>query len=107
MYDHVITLLSSMAGTETDPTGDVNVDLSRKDVFADLKSVGMKENYQALAVGLKPELVFVLADYLDYDGQSEVEYKGLTYQVIRTYRKDTDELEMVVSRYADSEQREV
>lgn len=97
MYDQVITLLSYIP--ETDPAGDTVSTPSRKEVFADLRSVGMKENYQALAVGLKPELVFVLADHLDYDGQKEVEYNGFIYQVIRTYQKDTDELEMVVSRY--------
>lgn len=101
MYDHVITLLSYVS--ETDPAGDTIKTPLRKAVFAELRSVGMKENYQALAVGLKPELVFILADHLDYDGQEEVEYNGLTYQVIRTYRKDSDELEMVVSRYGNAE----
>ena len=58
-------------------------------------SVGMKENYEALAVGLKPELVFVFSDYYDYDDQEFIEYETKRYKVLRTYRKESNELEIV------------
>lgn len=96
MYNDVITLLTI---THTvNEVGDMVESITRADVFAEVKSVGMKEKYEALNVGLKPELVFVLADYYDYDGQEFIEYSSARYKVLRTYRKATNELEIVVTR---------
>lgn len=55
-------------------------------VFCQVKSIGQKEFYQASAVGLKPELKFVIADSFDYDDEKELEYNGKRYSVLRTYR---------------------
>lgn len=96
MYNEVITLLTI---TETiDPIGDLVETIVEKEVFAKVKSIGMKEKYEALAVGLKPEYTFVLADYYDYDDQEDIEYNNERYKVLRTYRKDSNELELVVTR---------
>lgn len=62
--------------------------------FAKLKSIGQSEFYQAQAQGLKPEIEFVLADYLDYDNQEEVIYNNFRYKVLRTYRTEK-EIEIV------------
>lgn len=58
----------------------------RRDVFGGLRSVARSEFYQAQAVGYKPEVVFVLADYLDYDFESLVKHDGKLFRVLRTYR---------------------
>ena len=59
----------------------------------------MREKYKALAGGLEPELVFVLADYMDYGGEQEIEYEKIRYSVTRTfYNEKTDELEITVKR---------
>lgn len=73
-----------------------------RDVFCRLESVGRTEFYQAQATDLRPELVFVLADYLDYDGEFLCIYGGAWYRVIRTYRKG-QELEIVVQRASAEE----
>ena len=62
--------------------------------FARIKSIGQSEFYQAQAQGLKPEIKFVLADYLDYDNQEEVIYNNFRYKVLRTYRTG-NEIEIV------------
>jgi hypothetical protein len=77
----------------------------RREVFAGLRSIGQSEFYQAQATGYKPELKFVLADYLDYDGETLVEYTGTLYRVLRTFRAGQS-LEIVVS-LASAEEAEM
>lgn len=62
--------------------------------FARMKSIGQSEFYQAQAQGLKPEIKFVLADYLDYENQEEVIHNNFRYKVLRTYRTG-NEIEIV------------
>lgn len=96
MYNDVITLLTI---TETpNAIGDLVESVTRKDVFAQVKSIGMRETYEAKAAGLKPELTFLIADYYDYGNQEYIEYETVRYNVVRTYRRDSNELEIVVAR---------
>lgn len=62
--------------------------------LAKIKGIGQTEFYQAQAQGLKPEIKFVLPDYLDYNNQEEVIYNGFRYKILRTFRTGT-ELEIV------------
>ena len=91
----ILTLIQQTKGV--DEYGDPTISETRRDVFCRLASIGQKEFYQAHAVGLQPELKFVLSDYLDYNGESLVEHDGQKYRVLRTYRTGT-ELELVVYR---------
>ena len=96
MYNDVITLLTITEAPNT--IGDIVETITEKDVFAEVKSIGMKESYEALAVGLKPEMSFLIADYYDYDNQEFIEYNSVRYKVLRTYRKGSNELEIVVTK---------
>lgn len=78
---------------------------SRRDVFCSLRSIGQKEFYDAHAIDYHPELKFVLADYLDYKGESLVEHDGTLYRVLRTYHTG-QELEITVIR-ASAEEAEL
>ena len=62
----------------------------------------MKEFYEANARDFYPEMKFILADYLDYDNEQLVDYNGLRYRVLRTYRAG-QELEIVVTRASAEE----
>lgn len=86
MYNDVIQLVSYTEST--DAYGITSRVDTTKDVFAQVKSIGESEFYQAAASGLKPEVKFVIADYLDYSDEKEVEWNGKRYNVLRTYRKD-------------------
>lgn len=70
----------------TDDYGDPVITESSRQVFCRVASIGTKEFYQASATGLKPEIKFILADYLEYQGEKLVQYGGETYHVLRTYR---------------------
>lgn len=91
----VLTLIQQTRGV--DDYGDPVVTEVTREVFAKLGSIGQKEFYQAHAVGLQPELKFVLADYLDYSDEPLVEYEGQRYRILRTYRKG-QQLELTVYR---------
>ena len=96
----VITLIQQTRSV--DDYGDPVITETARDVFAKLGSIGQKEFYQAHAVGLQPEIKFVLADYLDYDGEEIVLHNGQRYRVLRTYRKG-QELEITVYREVNPE----
>ena len=59
---------------------------TRREVFAKQLSIGTAEFYQAAATEYSPELKFVLADYLDYHGETFVKYEGDLFRIMRTYR---------------------
>ena len=96
----VITLVQQTRSV--DDYGDPVITETARDVFAKLGSIGQKEFYQAHAAGLQPEIKFVLADYLDYDGEEIVLHNGQRYRVLRTYRKG-QELELTVYREVNPE----
>ena len=92
MYNEVIFLLST--AHTTNEVGDQIETTEKAMRFAKIKSIGQSEFYQAQAQGLKPEIKFVLPDYLDYDNQEEVIYNNFRYKVLRTFRTG-NEIEIV------------
>ena len=103
MFNEVIKLM-----TETETTneyGDAVKTFTERLIFAEVRSISQTEFYQAQALGLKPEIKFVIADFLDYKGEKQLKYTpfGETeqiYDVIRTYR-DKINLEIVCKRGID------
>ena len=87
----VIFLISTTQSV--DEYGDPVIAEAKRQVFCQEASIGQKECYQAHATGLKPEIKFRLADYLEYQQEKLVEYSGNRYHVLRTYR-DGQELEL-------------
>lgn len=88
-----------------DKYGDIVTEETQRMVFAELKSITQTEFYQAQAAGFKPEIKFVIADYLDYRGEKKVLYQPFdgsmeAYSVIRTYRNG-NALEIVCNRGVD------
>lgn len=97
----VLTFITRVQSS--DEYGDPVVTETERTIFCREASVGQKEFYQAHAVGLKPELKLVIADYLDYRGEQLLYYvpRGQTapelFRILRTYRTG-QELELVVYR---------
>lgn len=103
MYNDVIKLVSQ--STIIDEYGDHQTTETSREVFVKVVNVGQKEFYQAQAVGLKPEIKFILPDFLEYDDELIVDYELYAsgtkrYRVIRTYRNN-NELELVCVRGID------
>lgn len=92
MYNDVIFLISTQK--TKNKVGDLIEERIKTMRFAKVKSIGQSEFYQAQAQGMKPEIKFVFADYLDYDNQEEVVYNNFVYKVLRTYRQG-NEMEIV------------
>lgn len=69
----------------------------RREVFCGFRSIGMREFYAANGTDFHPELKLVLADYLDYNGETLADYNGQRYRILRTYRQG-QELELTLER---------
>jgi hypothetical protein len=97
----VLTFIKQVHGS--DEYGDPVITETERTIFCREVSVGQAEFYQAHAVGLKPEIKLVIADYLDYEGEQLLYYvpKGMTepelFRILRTYRTG-QELELVCYR---------
>lgn len=93
--------------------GDWEEHETRRQVYAEEMSVGQNEYYQAFAVGLKPEVKFILENFMDYKDEKLVEYvpfmgdpsKPVRLTVLRTYNAG-DQIELTcykgVERDADT-----
>lgn len=100
MYDEIVKLVS--VEKSKDEYGDIQENTTERVVFAGLKSIGQSEFYQAQVAGFKPEIKFVLADYLDYKGEKQLKYTTQNgteevFSVIRTYRTGC-EMELICKR---------
>lgn len=97
MYDEIITLVK--VTVTQDEIGSFVKTEERRDVYAESKSIGQSEFYQAAISKLNPEAKFVIPDYLDYRGERILEHigygeeKAQRYSVIRAYRSG-NELEL-------------
>lgn len=70
----------------------------RRQVYCTVRSVGMREAYEALSHGLRPEFVFVLTHSFEYQGEKRCEFHGVEYTVLRTYVTEADGIELTVER---------
>lgn len=96
-FSDVITL-RSFAAVATDDDGYITARTpTDTEVFADMRSVGRAEFYQALQANVKAAIVFRVRA-ADYAGQTRVVYNGAEYDVIRSYRTDVDYIDLTCSR---------
>lgn len=89
-FDEIVILI-----TADEATGEE----TRSRSYASIASVRGSETYQAMTVGLKPELMIVLPDWhTDYHGEQQVEYGGNPYRVLRAYQTEDGRAELTVYR---------
>ena len=96
-YDHELILIRWTE--DEDEWGNVVPREVRTSVLCRVQSVGRQEFYSAAVSGLRPGLVFIVHGY-EYNNERQVEFEGTTYDVIRTYRKDFEETELVCGAVA-------
>jgi len=65
-----------------------------REVFANKKSVRQSEFYQALAAGMKVEVMFEVR-MADYEGELRLKYGDKVYDVTRTYERNGEIIELV------------
>lgn len=106
MNDQLITLIREKV--VIDEYGDRQTEKTRREVFGEEKSIGQSEFYQANAAGMQPEIKFILADRLDYDGERILEYtpygqdEPMQYTIVRTYSPGIT-MELTCRRGVDSD----
>lgn len=83
MYNHELTLIGYEISTD-EIGNEVRVPIKRH-ILCKIKDVGSSEFYDAQVTGLKPDMKFVIHNF-EYEGEKEVIFEGLKYQVIRTYQ---------------------
>jgi SPP1 family predicted phage head-tail adaptor len=69
-------------------------DLTVREILAEKKSIKQSEFYQASIAGLKPEMTFVVWS-VEYNQETLLEYKGVRYDIIRTFDSDEKNTELV------------
>ena len=92
MYDAVGYLISEV--DTVNGIGDPITTPTERLVYVDEKSIRQSEFYQAQAVGLRPELMFEMR-LSAYQKEPRFKYEGVTYDIIRTYKKNRDFIEII------------
>ena len=100
MNNEIIKLISET--NTVDEYGDTVTVETERTIFAQVKSIGQNEYYQAQAVGLKPEIKFIISDFADYQNEKKLKYTPFgeteeVYTVLRTFRTRYN-LEIVCKR---------
>lgn len=97
MWRDTIDLIPIVAGKNSFGE-DVNVDGPARTVYANRKSVRQSEFYQAMAVGIRPEIVFEIRE-MDYAGEIKAKVGDTTYRIIRNFSKNGEIIELVCGHY--------
>ena len=96
-FSEEVTLIS--VTEEENTIGDTVQTESTCISYAEILSPYMRETYEALAQGLKPEFMVVLPSwYDDYHGEPLLEYLGIRYKIIRAYKAKDLSCELTVTR---------
>lgn len=67
-------------------------------VFCTVRSVSMRETYEAMAAGVTPEAVIRLEHDFEYHNEKRLRIGETEYDIIRTYAGDQNGIELTVKR---------
>lgn len=85
MYSDVVILLGDIKETINE-YGDTVVEQEKREVFARLDRVYLKEALQGMAQGFERQTRFRLSDYYDYNNEEELLYEEKKFKIINTQR---------------------
>ncbi len=77
--------------------GDAVETKTSRQVFCNKKSIRQSEFWQAQASGLKPEIMFEMRE-IDYANEQKLSCDSVEYNIIRTYSKNGEILELICNR---------
>ena len=72
---------------------------TRRTVFVEFQSIGLKRKVEALTTGLKVEFKLLLKDIAEYDNEKYLEYKGSRYNIKNVFIRDDQIVELTVGPY--------
>ena len=90
--------------TSVSAAGDAIDSESTSTVYADKQSIRQSEFYQAMASGLRPEIMFVIRS-IDYSNEKKLTWNSKNYNIIRTYDKDGELTELICEGIVATESR--
>ena len=91
LFSKLINLIS--VSTSVNSLGDSVETPTSRQVMADEMAIGQTEFYQAAATGLRPEIKFLVWE-VDYSNEPKLEYNSKTYNIIRTYKRPDERIEL-------------
>lgn len=95
LFRDVIELLA-VTVQQNPNTGELEEVETARQVFANKKSIRQSEFYAAALAGLQPQLMFVVRT-AEYDDEKKLRYNGADYNIIRTFDKNGEMMELVCS----------
>ncbi len=79
--------------------GDSIASETRRTVYCEFQSIGLKRKIDALATGLNVEFKLILKDIAEYENESIVEYGGTRYNVKNVFIRDDQLVELTVGPF--------
>lgn len=95
-WDKEVTLIGAMF-YRTDEYGNQIPEDTSTTVMACYKPISQSEFYVAAQAGIRPATELIVHTF-EYGGETEVEYQGERYTVIRVYERDNDETELYLEK---------
>lgn len=96
LYSDVANLIAQTYTVNS--IGDAVPTETSRQVFVEVKSLGLKRKIEAMATGLNVEFKLILADVQEYADEKIVEYKGVRYNVLNVFVADDQSVELTVGR---------
>lgn len=96
LYSDVANLIAQTYTVNS--IGDAVPTETSRQVFVEVKSLGLKRKIEAMATGLNVEFKLILADVQEYNDEKTVEYKGVRYNVLNVFVADDQSVELTVGR---------
>ena len=96
LYSDVANLIAQTYTVNS--IGDAVPTETSRQVFVEVKSLGLKRKIEAMATGLNVEFKLILADVQEYADEKIVEYNGVRYNVLNVYVADDQSVELTVGR---------
>ena len=97
LYADVANLISQTYTVNS--IGDSVPTETERQVYVEVKSIGLKRKIDAAATGLNIEFKLILSDIAEYNDEKLVEYKGVRYNVKNVFIADDQSVELTVGKY--------
>lgn len=98
LYSDVANLISQTYTVNS--VGDAVATETSRQVYVEVKSLGLKRKIEAMATGLNIEFKLILSDIAEYNGEKIVEYKSVRYNVVNVYVADDQSVELTLGLYS-------
>ena len=96
LYSDVANLIAQTYTVNS--IGDAVPTETSRQVYVEVKSLGLKRKIESMATGLNVEFKLILADVQEYNDEKIVEYKSVRYNVLNVYVADDQSVELTVGR---------